>query len=367
MLASRHTIKPLRSRRNVEQNLASRHIREFRSRSTIETNILLAPVQLSFSAKEHFFHGLAQMLRSGLPVSKALEQLAMGANRAAKQASIASRHLDEGFAAAFDRAGFSTVDVEVLAAGEQSGRLEEACERLAEYYANLASARRKIVSASLYPLFMVHLAAFLLSIPKAILESNVGAFVSAVMGILLPVYIAGALIFAAAWVLRGLVVSSPEAERIIRAIPMVGSLFRNASMARFCLVLSLGIRSASGILASLARAGRASRSALVCAAAEDAVKRIRAGSGFAESLSGNAVFPPDLETAFRVSEASGRLDEEMTRWAGIYREKFFATIDAVVVWLPRLLYLAVSIGVGIQIISTAQQVSAEMGNALQLE
>jgi len=307
------------------------------------------------------------MLRSGLPVSKGLEHLASGRDRAAAQAGKVAVRLSEGLPAAFEAAGFSTVDVEILSAGEQSGRIEEACERLAEYYASLASARSKTIAASLYPLFMVHLAALLLSIPKAILESDLSVYVFAVIGILLPVYLAGGLAFGAAWVLRKLVVSNPGAERVIRAIPMIGSLFRNAALSRFCLVLSLGIRSASGVLPSLTRAGRASRSALFQAAADEAVKKIRAGSGFAESLSGATVFPSDLEQAFRVAEASGRLDDEMTRWAGIYRDRFFATIDALVVWLPRLLYLAVSIGVGLQIIDTAMQVSSSVNSALQIE
>jgi len=324
-------------------------------------------VQLSFSDKEHFFHSLAQMLKSGIPAGKALEQLAVGSGRSARFARQAAARISDGFAEAFSAAGFSTVDVEILGAGEQSGRLEETCLRLAEYYQCLAAARKRVISASMYPVFMVHLAAVLLSVPRAILAGGLEGFAKSFLEILLPVYLVAALLFGAVVFLRKLVMNNPSAERVIRMIPVVGGLFRNAALSRFCLVLSMGIRSAVGILSCLTRAGRASRSALIHKRADAAAAAIKGGSGFAEALNGGGVFPEDLERAFRVAEASGRLDEEMARWAGIYRERFFASIDAVSAWFPRLLYLAVLVGVGLQILALANQISGEFEKAIPEE
>lgn len=324
-------------------------------------------MQLSFSDKEHFFHSLAQMLKSGIPASKALEQLAMGSGRSARSARQTAPRIADGFVEAFSSAGFSTVDVEILGAGEQSGRLEEACERLSVYYQFLAVARGRIISALGYPVFMVHLAAVLLSVPRAILAGGIEGFAKSFLEILLPVYFAAGLLFGAAVLLRKMVMSAPGAERAIRMIPVIGNLFRNAALSRFCLVLSMGIRSAVGILSCLTRAGRASRSALIQHRAELAAAEIKGGSGFAEALNGGGVFPEDLERAFRIAEASGRLDEEMARWAGIYSERFFASLEAVSAWFPRLLYLAVCVGVGLQILALANQISGEFEKAIPTE
>lgn len=324
-------------------------------------------MQLSFSSKEHFFHGLAQMLRSGLPMTEALGHLAAGRDRSAKCAAKIAMRIREGLAEAFRAGGFSDVDVEILSAGELSGRLEEACERLAEYYQSLAAARRKVMAASLYPVFMIHLAALLLSIPRGILAGDMSGFVRSVVEILGPVYGVGAGLILLFGLLRGLSCNNETGDRLIRRIPGIGGLFRNAALSRFCLVLSLGIRSASGVLASLERAGRASRSATIRLAAGRSVAEIRGGAGFAESLCQGAVFPGDLERAMRVAEASGRLDEEMTRWAGIFRERLFAAIDAVQVWFPRILYLAVLIGVALQIFSLVNEVSGQVNEALKIE
>lgn len=324
-------------------------------------------MQLSFTSKEHFFHSLAQMLRSGLPITKALGHLAAGRDRSARCAERIALRVQDGLAGAFRAGGFSDVDVDILSAGELSGRLEEACELLAGHYQSLAAARRKVISASLYPVVMVHLAALLLSIPRGILAGDMNGFLRSVAEILGPVYGIAAGLLVLIGVLRELSRNSEAGDRLIRGIPGIGGLFRNAALSRFCLVLSLGIRSASGVLASLERAGRASQSATIRTAAERAVSEIRGGAGFAESLCEGAVFPGDLERAMRVAEACGRLDEEMTRWAGIFRERFFSAIDAVQVWFPRILYLAVLIGVALQIFSLVNEVSGQVSEAFKVE
>ncbi|MEI8313325.1 MAG: type II secretion system F family protein, partial [Verrucomicrobiota bacterium] len=107
-------------------------------------------MQLRFQDKEHFFHDTAQMLRSGIPLQRALEHLALGRDRAAAAARKASPLVNEGLDGALNAGGFSIVDREILAAGEQSGRLEEAFRELADYYAHLVTGRNKAVAASLY-------------------------------------------------------------------------------------------------------------------------------------------------------------------------------------------------------------------------
>ena len=147
---------------------------------------------------------------------------------------------------------------------------------------------------------------------------------------------------------------------------MFGGFFREAALARFCLVLSLGIRSADGVLSSLGRAGRASKSARLDEATAAAVPAIRSGVGFADSLAGSRAFPVDLERAFRVAEASGRLDEEITRWAGTYRERFFKRIESLTEWLPRFLYLLIVALVVLRMFSMISMITGSLSKALEM-
>ena len=323
-------------------------------------------MQLRFQDKEHFFHDTAQMLRSGIPLQRALEHLALGRDRAAAAARKASPRVNEGLDAALNAGGFSIVDREILAAGEQSGRLEEAFRELADYYAHLAIGRNKAVAASLYPVFILHLGALLLSIPPAIIAGSLTKFFSQVALFLGAAYLAGGLFVLAFWFIARTFQSSAAFGRLIRGVPVLGSFFWDAALARFCLVLSLGIRSADGVLSSLRRAGRASKCADVEAASEAAVPAIRSGGGFAASLAASQSFPVDLERAFHVAEASGRLDEELTRWAGIYRERFFKRIESLTEWLPRILYLLVVALVVYRMFSLISMVTSAYSSVLEM-
>ena len=323
-------------------------------------------MQLRFQDKENFFHDTAQMLRSGIPLQRAWEQLGRGRDRAAAAARLAAPLVIQELDAALKAGGFSSMDREILAAGEQSGRLEEACRELADYYAHLARGRNRAVAASLYPVFILHFAALLLSIPPAIIAGSVFEFFKQAALFLGTAYLAGGLIVLVFWLLARAFQSRPGAGRLICRIPVVGGCFRDAALARFCLVLSLGIRSADGVLSSLSRAGRASKSAWVAEAALAAVSAIRTGAGFADSLATSRAFPVDLERAFHVAEASGRLEAEITRWAGIYRERFFKRMDSLTEWLPRILYLLVVGLVVFRMFSLISQITGTFSQVLEM-
>ena len=309
-------------------------------------------VQLRFADKEHFFHDLAQLLRSGIPLQRAIEHIGAGRDRAARASGVLAPLVSDGVAAAFAAAGFAPLDAEILAAGEQSGRLETACTRLSEYYGRLAACRRKLLAASAYPIFLFHLSAVLLLIPAAIASGGVAGYfqlLGTILGAAYALATGGLLILSLA---RRAVRSSTAAERVICSIPGVGGFFSLGALSRFCLVFSLGIRSADGVLASILRAGRASQSAGLEAASANVVPAIRSGSRFAEAVRQSNAFPPDLERALEVAEASGRLDEETSRWADIYQERFFRRIDALSIWLPRMLYVIILLIIGAGIIFT---------------
>jgi len=323
-------------------------------------------VQLRFQDKEHFFHDIAQMLRSGIPVQRALELLGGGRDRAAAAARAAAPRVNDGLAAAMRSIGFSTLDTGILSAGEQSGRLEDACRELADYYSHLAKGRRAALAASAYPLLILHLGAVLLSLPAAIVSGGISTFLWQAGTFLGTAYFVAALAGTILWFLAESFVSNARADRLISTIPVVGGFFRCAALARFCLVLSLGIRSADGLLASISRAGQAAGSARLDAGAVQAVAAIRGGDGFASALRATRVFPADLERALQVAEASGRLDEEVARWAGIYRERLFQRIEALATWLPRALYLLVVLLVVLRMFALISQVTGMYSTILEM-
>jgi MSHA biogenesis protein MshG len=321
-------------------------------------------VTLSHQDKEHFFHEIAQLLRSGIPLAHALRHVGGGRGRAAAAARAVEPLVPVGLAEAMVRGGFSGLDAGILESGEQSGRLEEACRALADYHAHLAGGRRRALAAAAYPVFILHLGAVLLSIPPAILGGGMRGFFREAGMFLAAAYLAAGVLWAAIRLASKAFASNAAADRLVSLIPLAGAFFRCAALTRFCLVLSLGIRSADGVLASLARAGNASGSARLKAGADSAIRAIRSGVGLAESLRATGDFPHDLEHALQVAETAGRLDTEIARWAGIYRERLYLRIDALSTWLPRALYLLVIALIVLRMASLISHVAGIYSQAL---
>ena len=320
-----------------------------------------------YTDKEHFYHDLSRLLASGIPLQRAVGHLAAGRDRVGRLASAAANYLPEGVGRALDRAGFGPMDAEILEAGERSGRFQEACSLLAEYYARLAESRRRLLAACAYPVFLLHFGVVVLAVPVAILGGGFPAFVFHVVTTLGMFYAAALVAWGLAGVARRSARTSAGAERLLRWIPGISGLFSTGTLARYCMVLSMGIRSATGIAVSLERAGRACGSASMDAASKDAVELIRQGDTFAGSLRSTGAFPKDLERAFEVSEASGRLEEETTRWAEIYRERFNARLAATAEWLPRILYILIAAFIAQRIFSVVSNVYGAFSNVLGTE
>jgi len=306
------------------------------------------------------------MLRSGIPLQRALEHMGGGRGRPAGAARAACSAVGEGIGAAMAAGGFSDLDAGILTAGEQSGRLEEACRALADYYAHLEKGRTRALAASAYPVFILHLGAILLSIPPAVVEGSFPVFLRGAVLFLGTAYLAvAAVAVGVCFAARGFS-SSDSADRLVSMIPIVGGLFRCASLARFCTVLSLGIRSADGFLSGVMKAGAAAGSARIRTASGKVVAAIRAGSGFADAMRSVGTFPQDLERSLQGAEVSGRLEEEITRWAAIYRERLFRRIDAISEWLPRALYLLIVLLVVLRMFALISQITGAYSQVLDM-
>ncbi len=267
---------------------------------------------------------------------------------------------------AFAQAGFSLADCAVVEAGASAGRLEQVFAELAAHYQRLATARAKILAQSLYPVFILHLGAILLAIPPAVLESSAVVFFTNVAIALGTFYSLGLLFFLAWLALSRIYGTSPAGASVIAWLPVAGRWLLTSTGARFASLFSLFVRSGGRPLRGLELAGEASGSALLNIAAKETSAAVRAGASLAESFSGRQGVPDEIERAVRVGDHSGRLDEESLRAAKTLDERASAQIEAFAEWLPRLVYLAISLYIGWRIIQTALHVGSTIGDALEL-
>lgn len=312
------------------------------------------------------FHELHQLARSGLPIVRSLEIMARkpgGTIAECAQRLFHSLQTSGSVSQAFRAAKFSESDAAVIEAGEATGRLEQVYLELEHYYTEVAAARRQIFAKSLYPILVLHLGIFLLAIPKAIINGGWSTYWKSVLPVLLGVYFAGFLCLLAWSFLRHLVGQNTVAARVILAVPVFGGFLADWTAWKYTSVLSLYVRAGGGLLKAVESAGRTCGNALLRQASEGALVGVRErGLGLSQAFQGR--LPETLERAIEVGEHAGRLDEETTRAAEIFKTRTLQRLQAIGDWTPKILYLVIVLYTGWQIIQMATGVASSMGDVL---
>lgn len=310
--------------------------------------------------KARLYHELGQLIRNGTPFPRAVETLAphtRGRPRAAL-AAVRKAIARGGTVAEALIAGapfIAPLEAGMFTASDRAGRLENGLDHASEYYGALAEARSRMWSRAAYPLFTLHIGFVALSLPILFApDGGIEAFVKAVviavgclwLAILGGGFLLGALLSAAA--------RNTRLDGVLRAIPVFGKLRRAFALSRFCAAYNLQLDAGVNVLASLETAGRASSSAVIRAAADEALPAVRAGGKVGAALIATRVFPEPFVRAFTVGEETGQLDQELRRLADEYRLAALRGIETVADWVPKLLYLAILIYLGYRIIGFYQ-------------
>ena len=262
-------------------------------------------------------------------------------------------------------AAFPALFVASVRATEKTGDLPDALRRYLGYQAQVELVRKKIVSASIYPVLLMGVGLlvllFLLGyvVPKFSqvyedIQGNLplmsqlllmlGKFLDA-NGLAVAVVGIGAVALAARLAFsraaRGWL-----GERLWR-IPSIGSRMRLYQLARFYRTLGMLLRGGTPVVTALDMA-----SGLLAPALQPSLARareaIREGRAISESMSAHGLTTPVALRMLRVGERSGRMDEIMDRIAGFLDEEIARWVD----WFTRLFepLLMVFIGVVIGVI-----------------
>ncbi|MEK7865128.1 MAG: type II secretion system F family protein, partial [Planctomycetota bacterium] len=119
---------------------------------------------LALSDRIAFYEELRRMVNAGFVLSQAFRTLRekrgtrelSGLYQTLETSCAAGRPLAEGMAQIpWD---FCALEIHLVRAGEGSGRLEETLKSLADYYRRRQELVRRIQSALLYPIFLIHVA-----------------------------------------------------------------------------------------------------------------------------------------------------------------------------------------------------------------
>jgi general secretion pathway protein F len=282
---------------------------------------------------------LATLSQAGLPLEEAL--LAVSQQNESPRAKsimlgVRSRVL-EGHTLADGLGDFPQAFPDLyratVAAGEQSGHLDAVLERLAEFTETRQQLQQQVRNALIYPIALVVTAVAIISfmlayvVPKVVyIFENYNQQLPILTRILIAssdfirdywaalILVTVALFFGIRQLLKR---EGPKRRyhRILLRVPIVSRLTRGINTARFTQTLSILAGSGVPILESLEIAAKVVVNVPMREAVEEAALRIREGAMISKSLAASKLFPPMTTHLIASGEASGKLEEMLSRAA----------------------------------------------------
>ena len=316
-------------------------------------------------ALDLFIQELVSLLDAGLSLVEAIDLLVdkeqgRGA-LAALGALRADLHRGQSFSDALERQGaiFPPLFVASVRAAERTGDIREAIARFLEYHHQLDRIRRKVVSASVYPLMLlgvgVLVSAFMLFyvVPKfSRIYEEIGShlpFLTRVLvgwGQLLETHATAALTgIALVGGTAAFVFTRPAVHRWIGPqlwkMPAVGNRLRVYELGRFYRTLGMLLKSGIALPTALDMAGGL-LSPLLRHGLERAAREIREGQPVSRAFERQGLTTHVSLRLLAVGEQTGRMPHMVERIALFYEDELARWID----WFTRLFEPALMVLVG---------------------
>jgi type IV pilus assembly protein PilC len=265
----------------------------------------------------------------------------------------------------------------MVAAGEGSGRLEEALDRVAHQLERLDALRRQVRSAMTYPavvftfaiLAMVAVCAFIVPVFVGIFEEisaetpgesselpfmtqitvSVSDFITQKWFVLIPILALIAYGFVR-W--KSSEVGRTQWDRFKLRIPWhIGDVVHKVALARWSRTFAGTISAGVPILQAIKIAGQTSGNAVVEEAMDEVYASVRNGGSIAKPLQDNPIFPPMVAHMVGVGEESGQLETMLEKVADFYETEVDAKVKALTSLIEPMMIVFVGAGVGFIVIS----------------
>lgn len=311
-------------------------------------SFIVTPQQ--FTQRAEFYHQLAQLTSAGIGVVPALEKIKRSPPARSFREPL-QRILDEltkGRAVTESLRQFLWLpefDIALIEAGERSGRLDACFRLLSDYYNDRARIAKQVISQLIYPVGLIHFAAFVFMVvlPYAHSEFNASLtllFLKAAL-VLAPLYLVTIFLIYATQNKHGEKWRA-RIESFANPIPIFGTARRFLALARLAAALEALISAGVNIIEAWDLAATASGSPALRHAVEKWKPEIAAGRTPAEVLSECPQFPEMFANLYSTGEASGQLDDALRRLYSHYNEEGTRKLYAFAQWMPRLVYFLVA-------------------------
>ena len=302
-----------------------------------------------------FTRQISTMINAGVPLVRSLATMQSQTDNQMFKETIAAVSKDVesgmGFAESLEKhpEAFDEIYVNMVAAGEAGGILDDILKRLAHQQEKQASIKKKVKSASTYPAVLVFItvAAFfglmLVVIPKIgdIIKDLAGedAELPKLTQIMLDVsdftVSNGPLVLLASGLLVYGFRRYIKSERgkyqwhsFLLKIPVIKTVIAKVAIARFSRTFASLMSSGVSVIEALNVTAKAIGNVVIEKEILDAAQEVKAGKQLSEPLSQSKLFPPIVSQMLAIGEETGQTDTILIKVADFYEEEVDAVIDS---------------------------------------
>ncbi|MBN1516552.1 type II secretion system F family protein [Candidatus Sumerlaeota bacterium] len=322
-----------------------------------------------------FSRQLAVMVRAGLPLLEVLNILQDQMEKRSFRSVLAQVERDVKQGSSLTEAMkahpkvFDLFFLNMIRAGEASGMLDNILDQVAGYLEKIASLRRKVISAIVYPL-LVSLAAtgitiFLLTYVVPVFKEIFDGF-GAPLPIMTRVIISVSDMLVNYWYIFVAVIvilvifiwqwgktrsGRFTIDRFKLKVPIFGQLFLKVAISRFSRTLATLIRAGVNILAALDIVSKTAGNLVIEEAIAKTRVSVQSGETFTKPLVDAGCFPPMVTRMIDVGERTGQLESMLSKIADFYEDQVDAMVSALTSIIEPLLIIFLGVLVGFVVIS----------------
>lgn len=312
---------------------------------------------------------LATLVRAGIPLVDSISALIDQVEKEELK-TVLSRvreKVNEGtsFAKALEQHPriFPSLYVNMVAAGEASGTLEQVLDRLADFMEAQSRLKGKVTAAMVYPIIMMLVATVLIGFLMVAVIPKVSTIFES-MDRALPWYtqlLISISNFAATYwwfiaILIGLGIwgfrkwkATKEGrlkwDGFVLRVPIFGPLIQMVAIARFAKTLATLLASGVPLLKAMDIVKNVLENALLEKVVFEATGSIREGESIADPLRRSGHFPPIVTHMIAVGEKSGQLEQMLENVASAYDAQVETRVQALTSLLEPLMILVMGVAV----------------------
>lgn len=276
---------------------------------------------------------------------------------------------------------FSSVYINMVAAGETGGILDEVLERLAVQQEKDAEIVGKVRGAMIYPgvITTVTIGAFVFLM--TVIVPKLGSIFND-LGVDLPIYtkimlaISNALLSYGIFILIGMILATVGLVRWVRTpvgkkifhtftlhMPIFGPIISKVNIARFARTFGSLMSSGIAVLEALTATSAAVGNVVFKETLQHVAAEVKNGKPISEPLREAKIFPAIVSQMVSVGEETGKLDEILLKLAEFYEKEVDSIVSGITSIIEPILIIVIGVIVGFIIVSVFGPLS-QLSNAI---